>query len=98
MSRLTIDMIQLPSIQMYYLEQLKVFGQSEHQKVKNHTASTINKEKWLKSGHFWYMVASVSCVNINYLLEVLRLWSEWASKFKFRTFFELLTKSSVAKL
>jgi len=52
MSRLTTDMIQIPSIQIYYLDQLKVFGQSEHQKVKNHTASTINKEKWSKSGHF----------------------------------------------
>ena len=52
MSRLTTDMIQILSIQIYYLDQLKVFGQSEHQKVKNHTASTINKEKWSKSGHF----------------------------------------------
>jgi hypothetical protein len=33
-------------------EQLKVFGQSEHQKVKNNTASTINKEKWSLLGHF----------------------------------------------
>ena len=80
MSRLTIDMIQLPSIQMYYLEHLKVFGQSEHQKVKNHTASTINKEKWLKSGHFWYMVASVTFLPKILSTEVLRLWSEWASK------------------
>ena len=52
MSCLTTDMIQLHSIQIWYLEQLKVFGQSEHQKVKNHTASTVNKEKWSKSGHF----------------------------------------------
>jgi hypothetical protein len=52
MSRLKLDMIQLPSIQIYYPEQLKVFGQSEHQKVKNNTASTINKEKWSLLGHF----------------------------------------------
>ena len=52
MSRLKFDMIQLPSIQIYYLEQLKVFGQSEHQKVKNNTANTINKEKWSLLGHF----------------------------------------------
>jgi hypothetical protein len=39
------ELIKVQGSFLRHLEQLKVFGQSEHQKVKNHTASTINKEK-----------------------------------------------------